>query len=391
MLIKQLQVSNLLSYGPNMEPVELGALNVLIGPNGSGKSNFLEALSLLQAAPDQITRPIRDGGGIQDWLHKSATAAPKQDAHIEAIIVNPNDTNKDFRYGLDFHETGGRFEISDEFLENETADQGKNQPYFYYRWNGGRPVLNTTGSGRRELLRESIKPDQSILAQKRDADFYPELTWVADQLRAMRLYREWTFGRYAAPRLPQKTDLPNDTLEQDASNLGLVINRLRMNVVARKRLVESLRVVYDGIEDVDVRVDGGTAQVFLIETNGIMPATRLSDGTLRYLSMLALLCDPAPPPLVVIEEPELGLHPDVLPSLAALLVEASARTQLVVTTHAPALVDALSDQPESVLVCERDATGSRIERLDAQALTPWLAKYRLGELWTRGEIGGTRW
>ena len=122
-----------------------------------------------------------------------------------------------------------------------------------------------------------------------------------------------------------------------------------------------------------------------------MPATRLSDGTLRYLSLLALLCDPTPPPLIVIEEPELGLHPDVLPTLARLLVEASARTQLVVTTHAPALVDALSETPESVLVCERGPQGTRIERLEAEPLAPWLEKFRLGELWTRGEIGGTRW
>lgn len=392
MLIKQVRVSNLLSFGPSTEAIPLGPLNVLIGPNGSGKSNFLEALSLLQAAPDQITRPIRDGGGIQDWLHKSATASRIVDARIEVVLSNGSHP-KGFRYGLAFHQAGGRFELSDEFLENEIADTGKSQPYFYYHWNSGRPVLNSTVStlGQRKLLRESLKPDQSILAQKRDADLYPELTWVADQLQDMRFYREWTFGRYATPRLPQKTDLPNDKLEQDGSNLGLVINRLRMNVAARKRLIEALRVVYEGIEDVDVRIEGGTAQVFLIEAGGIMPATRLSDGTLRYLSMLALLCDPAPPPFVAIEEPELGLHPDVLSSLARLLIEASSRTQLVVTTHAPALIDALSSIPESVLVCERDQHGTRIERLESKDLAPWLENFRLGELWTRGEIGGTRW
>lgn len=392
MLIKQVHISNLLSFGPESEPVELGALNVLIGPNGSGKSNFLEALSLLQAAPGKITDPIRDGGGIQDWLYKSAKNSPKQDARIEVVLKNSMHT-KDLRYGLAFHEVGGRFELSDEFLENETADTGKHQPYFFYRWNEGRPVLNSTVNTlvARKLHRESLKPDQSILAQKRDSDFYPELTWVGDQLQDMRFYREWTFGRYATPRLPQKTDLPNDKLEQDGSNLGLVINRLRMNVSARKRLVEALRVIYEGIEDVDVRVEGGTAQVFLIEANGIMPATRLSDGTLRYLSMLALLCDPAPPPFIAIEEPELGLHPDVLPSLARLLSEASERTQLVVTTHAPSLIDALSDTPESVFVCERDQDGTRLEHLEARQMAPWLEKFRLGELWTRGEIGGTRW
>ena len=391
MLIKSLKVSNLLSYGPDAETVELGPLNVLIGPNGSGKSNFLEALSLLQAAPDLLTRPIRDGGGIQDWLHKTGKPGSLQDARIEAVVANSHIGRKNFRYALAFNEMGGRFEVSDEFLENENPDSGKQQPYLYYRWNHGSPVLNTQGLGERKLLRETIKPDQSILAQKRDADLYPELTWVAEQFQAIRLYREWTFGRYAAPRMPQKTDLPNDKLEQDCSNLGLVLNRLKGNATARKRLVEELRVVYDGIEDIHVSIDSGTAQVSLIENKGVIPATRLSDGTLRYLAMLALLCDPSPPPLVVLEEPELGLHPDMLPSLAKLLIDASSRAQWVVTTHAPSLIDGLSDNPGAVLVCERKQDGTHIERLDAEHLSPWLEKYRLGELWTRGEIGGTRW
>lgn len=393
MLIKQIQIKNLLSYGPDSGPTELRALNVLIGPNGSGKSNFLEALALLQAAPDQITRPIRDGGGLNDWLHKSSATASSPEASIEALIVSPKRNAADLKFGFSFRGNGGRFEISDEYLENEHPAAGSKQPYFFYRWNNGHPVLNTSNSsiGSRNLQRESIQPDQSILAQKRDTDLYPELTWVGDQLRSMRLYREWTFGRYAAPRLPQKTDLPNDRLEQDSSNLGLIINRLRMNVAARKQLLEALKLIYTGVEDIDVRVEGGTAQVFLIEANGIMPATRLSDGTLRYLSLLALLCDPTPPPLIVIEEPELGLHPDILPSLARLLIDASSRTQIIATTHAPALIDALSETPESVLVCERKAQGTQIERLDAADLQPWLTSFRLGELWTRGEIGGTRW
>ena len=393
MLIKSLRVTNFLSYGPETQAVELGPLNVLIGPNGSGKSNFLEALSLLQAAPEQLTRPIRDGGGIQDWLHKSGAPGSAEDARIEVLIANPNKGLKDFRYGLAFNEVGGRFEVRDEYLENAQADAGQKQPYFFYHWNEGRPVLNmsTAGFGKRKLQRETIKPELSILSQKRDADLYPEMTWVADQFQSMRLYREWTFGRYAVPRLPQKTDLPNDKLEQDCSNLGLVLNRLQMNVPARRRLIEALRVVYDGIEDIHVQVEGGTAQVFLIEAKGAIPATRLSDGTLRYLAMLALLCDPAPPPLVVLEEPELGLHPDMLPSLADLLIDASSRAQWIVTTHAPSLIDAFSDNPSAVLVCERGQDGTHIERLDADELAPWLEKYRLGQLWTRGDIGGTRW
>ncbi|MDA8519470.1 AAA family ATPase [Acidovorax sp. NCPPB 4044] len=390
MLIKSLKLTSFLSYGPESEATELSPLNILIGPNGSGKSNFLEAISLLQATPGRITEPIRDGGGIQDWLHKSEGKAARQDARIEARLTNVA-SKADLRYGLALNQEAGRLNVQDEFLEYAQARAGEEQPYFFYRWNEGRPVLNARDWGERKLMRETIKPDQSILAQKRDADLYPEMTWLADQFDAIRLYREWTFGRYSAPRLQQKTDLPSDRLEQDCSNLALVINRLKMQRPAWKQFIEGLQLVYEGIEDVHVQIDGGAAQIFLIEGAGPIPATRLSDGTLRYLALLALLCDPAPPPLVVLEEPELGLHPDMLAPLARLLSEASTRAQWIVTTHAPAFMDVFSEHPEAILVCERDPEGSRIERLDPDYLAPWLEKYRLGELWTSGQIGGTRW
>jgi len=122
-----------------------------------------------------------------------------------------------------------------------------------------------------------------------------------------------------------------------------------------------------------------------------IPASRLSDGTLRYLCLLAILCHPNPPPLVCIEEPELGLHPDILPTLATLMREASEKCQIVVTTHSDVLVDAMTDTPEAVLVCEKHDGATQFRRLSAADLQPWLERYRLGELWTRGEIGGTRW
>ena len=99
---------------------------------------------------------------------------------------------------------------------------------------------------------------------------------------------------------------------------------------------------------------------------------RLSDGTLRYLCLLAILCHPEPPPLICIEEPETGLHPDILPTIAELLIEASQRTQLIVTTHSDILVSALSDIPEAVLVCEKDEDGTHFKRLNKDDLKEWL-------------------
>lgn len=382
MLIKSIRLNNILSFGEGAETIELENLNLIIGPNGAGKSNLLEAVSLLQAAPRDLLAPIRDGGGVRDWLWKGGEGTPQ--ATINTVFAYP--PGGDLRHLLAFTEIGQRFSISEERIERAVADSG----HFFYRFENGSATLNL-GNTKRQLQHEDIDPAASILAQRKDPDQYPELTWLGNMLGKIRLYREWGFGRYTAPRLPQKADLPNEVLQEDGRNLGLVLNRLRREPAVKKRILSALQAVYEGIDDFDVQIEGGTVQVFLHEGRFAIPATRLSDGTLRYLCLLAILCHPLPGPLICIEEPELGLHPDVLPSLANLLREAANHTQLIVTTHSDVLVDAMSDTPDCVLVAEKNADGTQMRRLDAVQLKPWLEKYSLGQLWTRGEIGGTRW
>lgn len=387
MLIHTIKLNNFLSFGDQATEIQLRNLNVIIGPNGSGKSNLLEAIELIRSAPKDLLTPIRDGGGVRDWLWKGAKRTPI--ASINAVIENPSNT-ANIRYVLSFTEVSQRFELTDERVEREQPDHGYTKPYLFYKFEHGHGVLNVKGQ-QRKLQHEEIELGQSILSQRKDPDQYPEITYLGNAFLKIKLYREWSFGRYTVPRLPQKADLPNEFLEPDASNLGLVLNRLRREPAVKKRLLSALKALYEGIDDYDVQIEGGTVQVFFHEGRFTVPATRLSDGTLRYLCLLAILCHPKPPPLVCIEEPELGLHPDVLPTLAELLKEASRHCQLIVTTHSDVLVDAMSDQPESVLVAEKTEQGTSLTRLDADKLKPWLEKYRLGQLWTRGEIGGTRW
>lgn len=388
MLLHSIKLTNFLSFGETSPEIQLSALNIIIGPNGSGKSNLLESIELLRNAPEQLLKPIRDGGGVSHWLWKGATPSPN--ASIDVVVNNPKG-KQNLRYLLSFTEVGQRFEIVDERIEEENKrEPSAKEPYFFYRFRNGRPILNVSGTTR-SLQQEDIAVEKSILSQRRDPDQYPEITYLGKSFGNIRLYREWSFGRYTAPRLPQKADLPNDMLEPDCSNLGLVLNRLRREPAVKQRLLSALKALYDGIDDYDVQIEGGTVQVFFHEGRFTVPATRLSDGTLRYLCLLAILCHPNPPPLICIEEPELGLHPDVLPTLAELLIEASERTQIIVTTHSDTLVDAMTSQPESVLVAEKTENGTTLTRLDKDKLKPWLEKYRLGQLWTRGEIGGTRW
>ena len=393
MLIEQLTLTNILSFGPEPETVTFGPLTVLIGANGSGKSNVLAAIDLLRNAPDEVFKPVRQGGGVTDWLWKGGLTNPV--AKIDAVLTNPDFTTN-FRYVLSFTESAQRPVLIEERLENENASLGESEPYFYYKYKNNHPVLNVrsvTESGlvKRSLRRETIDADLSIFTQRRDPEHYPEITSLVPRFGKIRLYREWSFGRYTPPRLSQRADMPNDWLEPDASNLGLIMNRLRRTPAAKARFLEALRELYDGIEDFDVQIEGGSVQAFLHEGQVAIPATRLSDGTLRYLCLLAILCHPNPPPLVCIEEPELGLHPDIIRTVAKLLKEASERCQLIVTTHSDILVDAMTDTPEAIVVCEKQNGATKLHRLTAEEMAPWLEKYRLGELWTSGQIGGNRW
>ena len=366
------------------------ALNVLIGPNGSGKSNILEAIGLLRSTATKLTAPMRGpgGGGVKEWIWKGS---PTGHAIVQAVVDYPYGTQP-LRHRIEFTETALRFDLLDEVVENNQADPGNDDPFFYYRFQNGHPMLSVRNAGTRQLQRHDVAPDESILSQRKDPDQFPELAHLADAYSSIRLYREWSFGRSTVFRSPQPADLPSDRLEEDFSNLGLFLNHLRGVPKAKNEIIEHLRELYAGLDDFDVRIKGGTVEVFLTEGDFIMPASRLSDGTLRYLCLLAILCDPDPPALVCIEEPELGLHPDMLPKIADLLVAASERTQVIVTTHSDTLVDAMSEHPESVVVVEKLDGKSAAKRLVAAGeLQEWLKKYRLGQLWVRGEIGGTRW
>jgi len=389
MLLQELTLHGILSFGPESPALAMRPLNVLIGPNGSGKSNLVEAIGLLRSSATKLAAPIRRAGGTaREWIWKGTGNGH---ARMEAVIDYP-DGVQSLRHTLEFAETASRLEVVDEAIENRDPGPGRDQASFFYRFHGGRPELAVRGGGMRQLSRQDVAPDESILSQRKDPDQYPELAYLAATYAKVRLYREWSFGSSSVSRGPQSADLPGDRLEEDFSNLGLFLNHLRSKPKVKNSILERLRDLYEGLDDFDVRIKGGTVEVFLTEGDFIIPASRLSDGTLRYLCLLAILCDPAPPPLVCIEEPELGLHPDMLPKIADLLAAASERTQLVVTTHSDMLVDAMTDRPEAVVVVEKHNGQTCMKRLKEDAeLRRWLDKYRLGQLWTRGEIGGTRW
>jgi len=227
----------------------------------------------------------------------------------------------------------------------------------------------------------------------KDPDRYAVFDYLQKSYDAIRIYRAWTFGPGCILRSTQKPDGSVDSMNSRGDNFVSILSSMTRSEL--NRFVEELRALYPDILNVRTAPSGGGFMgVFLEERGGIeIPAERLSDGTLRYMFLLAILLDRTslPPPLIVIEEPELGLHPDVLPSLGRLLKEASKRTQLVVTTHSQLLVDVLGNCPEDIVVCEKHEGDTTMTRLDSNDLEEWLKSYSLGDLWSKGAIGGNRW
>jgi predicted ATPase len=392
-LFKSIAIKNLLSFGPDTPELPLENLNVLIGPNGSGKSNLMEAIALLRSTPHGdssfgLRNTVLSGGGIGEWIWKGNSNEP---ASVDAVINYPIG-RQNVRHYLAIRHANQSVQLEDERIENEKPSYNETDVYFFYRYQNGNPSVNVVDSGGRHLAPAAIERDLSVLAQLRDTETFPELSFLQDNYRHLKLYREWHFGKRDTPfRGAQKTDTRNDILEENFSNIALFLNRLRRDYKTKKTLLSAFVNLYEGLTDFDVSIEGGTVQVFFSEGEFVIPATRLSEGSVRFLCLLAILCDPNPPPFIGIEEPEIGLHPDILPKIAELLIEASQRTQLVVTTHSDVLVDALSEHPSAVVVCEKHAGQTSMKRLDPQELTPWLEKYRLGQLWSKGELGGNRW
>ena len=395
MFIRRLKVAGLLSFGPEGIDLPLKPLNVLIGPNGSGKSNLLEVLALLRASPDDLPAPIKAMGGVEEWLWKAPTVAGLTNAvsaaTIDAVVESPPQRKMPVRHVLEITRHGDRFEVADERIENERPQQGFQDTFFFYRYQRGEPVINDPEE--RGLRRESVKPEKSILSQMKDPERYPILGWLQDQYERIRLYRDWTFGPSTQLRRMQSSHGRNDTLNDSANNLTLVLSNILPRV--EDRFVDALRQLYEGVDGIYATVRDGNLLLSLKESGGrLITMARLSDGTLRYMTLLSILLHPDPPPLVAIEEPELGLHPDLIPEIAELMVEASGRMQLVVTTHSRMLVDALTDHPSSVVVCTKENGESQFERLDETHLKQWLKHYgsaTLGDLWSSGDLGANRW
>jgi predicted ATPase len=389
MFLAKIKLENILSFKD--AELELRPLNVLIGANASGKSNLIRAFGLVKSLPNDLQKEISDGGGPGAWINRKTNGIAR---------ITLSQLNGFVSYTVALKTVAQTYEIVEEFAPMvfrrdlaKLSIPGNNPDADRAEIMRVRETFNLRDHLENEakLATLLLSTQQSVLAQVRIPGHL--IGSLASALQGIRLYREFKTGPGTQARQGIASSALAGYLSEDGSNLALVLNELNL-INSLKHANEALHRFSDLFTEVVALTRGGTTQLYVREEGVGEPfaATSLSDGTLRLLCLLAVLLDPAPPPLVCIEEPEVGMHPDAIRMIADLLVEASSKTQLIVTTHSPALVDALSDQPESVVVCERNFDGfTEFRRLKNTDLDAWLERYSLGELWQKGEIGGNPW
>src|SRR5580693_4427015 len=374
LLFEQITLENLFSF--KKTTVQLRGLNVLIGANAVGKSNLVEAIGLLHAAPTDLSTAIRRLGGVRVVC---SLAGPNY-SPISAIECSGM-CGEALRYRLEFSEEARGFVILKERLGGAhlSAGDGNGMPYFERI--GGNVRFGAESS--------PVPLTQSVFqVYKSPADATP-ITRVGRELESIRIYREFRTTGDSQARVGAGVSSPpawNKFLHDGGDNLALVLLDMDFKSVS-SRIRAYLQRFCDRFTDLKVRLDGSIAKTYIEETGLLEPLVswRLSDGTLKFLCLLAVFLDPDVAPLICIEEPEVGLHPDAIQIIAEALVEASERTQLIVTTHSEALIDALSEHPEHVLVAERDfENGTQFKRLNEKQLSSWLERYTLGALWRKG-------
>lgn len=390
-LFQGLMVEGLLSFGERTE-FELGRLNVLVGPNGSGKSNLIDCVRLLRSAPYDIQDAF-NSSGFEEWLYKGSDQ-PSRSAFLQVtarIPELPGTLSHQIRLGPPIN---ARAPLEEVISSAETDDEEPEQYFVGSRRSGA--TLSVPGSGKRrrdKKLRENeYDPFRSILSQIRDMSQYPEITRLSDLYGSVRIYSEWTFGRDSSLREAPPAGRSDATLSESMDNLPMALNSLE-KTAAHEHIMQLLQELKETYRDYVTPLVFGRIGLELKEVplSRPVPAKHLSDGTLRFLALASILLNNAPPPLICLEEPELGMHPDMIRMVAGMLVEASARTQLIITTHSEHLLTALQDDFDALFAFDAGVAGSIVRRFSQEEYKLWREEHTLGELWTSGELGGNRW
>lgn len=379
--------------------VRLGALNVLVGPNGAGKSNLLDVIAFLgDATRDDLAPALDHRGGFGRVLFRGAKGRQQAiSIEVEAAVTRNSSLRATDTYTLEFSSDGlasGRSEKqryylrrAETFAFKRTAGPGRRITV-----QGGQITFHKPEGGENTARLREGSLGLSTLPKLNPEDGGEQVEALANLFASFRVF---DVDVVAARRPSQEP--ASEYLRNDASNLAAFLAFLADRHPDRfDALQRDAAAFIPGLERLDFKPIGGAGEgtvLTLVERvlPGVTTLQEASYGSIRALALLAVLYDPSPPRLTCIEEIDHGLHPHILDRLVELLREASSRTQFLIATHSPALVNRLT--PEELIVCERgEDAASRIPAIAPDTVKAMERELHgelgLGELWFSGALGG---
>lgn len=338
-------------------------LNVLIGGNGSGKSNLISFFRLLYEMVEQRLGVATGKAGGADRL-----------------LYRGRKETKEIVADLDFGLNGYRFT-----LEPTSEDRfifTREIAHFQGVHNGPKNIAMGTGHAESKLREqhEKSKPNDVI-------------DYVYSAISNWRVYHFHDTSDTAAMKRPSPAH-DHEVLRPDASNLAAFLAQLKEAEPETLDLItRTIRLVVPTFREFrfarsKANGDEQMMQLLWMERDHEYPLhlSQLSDGSLRFICLTTALLQPTPPATILIDEPELGLHPAAIMLLASLFKQAATRTQVIASTQSPLLLNQL--EPDDIIIVDREEGATVLKRLDSDALSEWLSEFAIGELWQKNLIGG---
>lgn len=343
--------------------IRLDRLNILIGPNGSGKSNFISFFELVQNILDKnLGGYILGNGGIDRFLYQGRK-------HSESIrgLVNFNNQNA-FFFTLK-PTLGDKAYIAEagNFL-NSKKGHGSN-----YMEDWDKTILD-------------INVEESDMINNTYRNGY-----VKSFVKSFTVYHFHDTSLTSKMRGSCNVD-DNFILRHDGSNLAAFLYRMQENNPREFRLIEnSIRAIAPYFRRFRLAPMAANPSLIKLEweennSDMYLDAYSFSDGTLRFIALATVLLQPDLPNTIIIDEPELGLHPAAINLLSALIKKASKKTQLIISSQSADLIN--NFEPENIIVVDRKGKDTNFNRLNSNDLKIWMDDYSMGEIWEKNLIGG---
>lgn len=349
----------------DVDRLPLGQVNIVIGANGSGKSNFIGVFSFLQA--------IRSGK-LQEYVRRSGGA--------DQVLFFGSRNTKQVEIHISFG--GGVNQYRLQLSPNEQDTLFPSMEAVYYEGPGCKSAWNQALPAQAKGLEAGISGDVERIRVA---------SWVQHRLGLWRVYHVHDSSADSPMRkTAQLAD--NAYLRTDGSNLPAFLFLLQQkHSDSYRKIRATVRQVAPFFDDFVLRPDPLNEATIRLEwkhtdSDVYFGPAALSDGSLRFMVLATLLLQPERlrPSVILVDEPELGLHPFAIGMLASMIKETSVQTQIIVSTQSPLVLDHF--EPEDVIVAERVQGGTELRRLTSAPLLQWLEEYSLGQLWEKNELGG---